>query len=147
VVAEVLGVHLARLQARHAASWSPKAGRLSERSLRRASDYISAHLDRTIHLVDLAQEVGLDRYRFLRAFKAATGKSPQTFVREARIEAAKRLLCEGSATLAEVALATGFNSQSHFTTRFRLATGATPALFRNAMQRCNRVQDTGSPAT
>ena len=58
------------------------------------------------------------------------GKSPYAYVVECRIEEAKRQLLETGASLAEIALATGFGSQSHFTTRFRRSTGVTPRVFR-----------------
>ena len=46
---------------------------------------------------------------------------------------ASRLLHVAGTALAEVAYATGFSSQSHFTSRFRQIIGVTPGAFRGGV--------------
>ena len=48
--------------------------------------------------------------------------------------AASRLLCESRQSVADIALACGFASASHFSNRFRQAFGAAPGLLRAARQ-------------
>lgn len=45
----------------------------------------------------------------------------------------KDLLAREGAVVAEVALAVGFSSQSHFTTAFRDRFGMTPGIFRKSL--------------
>jgi transcriptional regulator GlxA family with amidase domain len=51
-----------------------------------------------------------------------------------RVQQARRLLAISSKSVAEVAAATGFYDQSHFTKRFRSATGMTPRQYRRRFQ-------------
>ncbi|MEH3148056.1 MAG: AraC family transcriptional regulator [Methylobacterium frigidaeris] len=63
-------------------------------------------------------------------FKASFGVPPHRYVVERRIARARDLLAGGRESLAGIALACGFASQSHFTRSFRQATGVTPAAWR-----------------
>lgn len=98
--------------------------------LRRATEFMTAHLDRDIGLVEIAGAVGLSPWHFARAFREATGVPPHRWLVEKRIERARDLLANSTMRLAEVALASGFSSQSSFTTTFRRLTGATPGRWR-----------------
>lgn len=66
---------------------------------------------------------------FLRMFKKFPGLTPYQYLLERRVERSKDLLRSKRASLAEVTLRTGLGSQSHFTSVFRRAVGATPAEF------------------
>jgi AraC family transcriptional regulator len=105
-------------------------GGLPPGRLRRVCDFVWEHLEERIRLSDLAAQVGLSPYHFLRAFKAATGQTPHAYVLGSRIAEAKRLLTQTDDSLAEIAAAVGFSSQSHLATQFRRATGVTPGTFR-----------------
>ena len=65
-----------------------------------------------------------------RAFKQSMGMTPTNYIAERRIEGATKLLQETDLPIAEIALRSGFSSQSHFTTSFRRVAGATPRAFR-----------------
>ena len=105
-------------------------GGLSPAALRRVQLFVEANLSRPVHLQDLAARAGLSPYHFARAFKTSAGTTPRTFVEDRRIEHAKRLLRETMQPVAEVAVASGFGTQSRLTTVFRRRTGFTPATFR-----------------
>jgi AraC family transcriptional regulator len=51
-----------------------------------------------------------------------------------RLEKAQELLGGTDLPLAEIALATGFSDQSHFSRRFRDHLGTTPSAFRRAQR-------------
>ena len=50
-----------------------------------------------------------------------------------RVRRAKRLIAAGERSMLEIALETGFCSQSHFNKVFREATGFTPAAYRRRL--------------
>jgi AraC family transcriptional regulator len=52
---------------------------------------------------------------------------------ERRVQRALELLRDGNRTIAEIAHAAGFASQSHLTTNFRRVTGLTPGRFRRSL--------------
>ena len=56
--------------------------------------------------------------------------TPRAFVEHRRIELAKRLLIDTTESLADVAVETGFGTQSRMTTVFKQRTGFTPGQYR-----------------
>lgn len=111
-------------------SRSQRQGGLSPAALRRVEIFVEANLEHAIRLADLAARAGVSRFHFAHAFKATTAITPRAFVEARRIERAKQLLRTTTTALSSIALATGFGTQSRFTTVFRRATGMTPAAFR-----------------
>ena len=105
---------------------------LTTRRMGRVLDYIEANLDTELSLAELAAVACLSPCHFSRSFKDAVGVGPQRYTVRRRVERAKTLLRRGEGNLADVAAATGFADQSHFTAAFRRETGTTPGRFRAA---------------
>jgi len=99
--------------------------------LRRVVEYLDAHLAGRVDLAHLAALAGLSQSHFSRAFKASTGMAPYRWQLDARIRRAQALLIDTSASLDDVAEATGFADAVHFGRTFRKLTGATPAAWRH----------------
>jgi AraC family transcriptional regulator len=100
--------------------------------LRRAKDYVAAHLgDSDLRLDDIAASVGLSTGFFHRAFRQTTGETPLGYIQRRRIEEAMRLLASNNLTIAEIAIKVGFWSPSHFARLFRRQSGMTPSQYRN----------------
>lgn len=97
---------------------------------RKVLEFIEANLDKNLSLEDLARISGYSTFHFSRMFKAEMKQTPHRFIIGKRIEKAKTLLAKNDLKLAEIALETGFSSQSHFTTVFNKFTGRTPNGFR-----------------
>lgn len=98
--------------------------------LQRVIDYIDSNLATDIHLADLAAIAGLSVFHFARVFKLSTGLSPYQFVHDRRLQRSRDLLADGNLEIAQLALACGFSSQSHFTAAFTKAVGLSPGKFR-----------------
>jgi AraC family transcriptional regulator len=80
----------------------------------------------------MAREAGLSEAHFARAFKAATGAAPHSYVLGLKLDKARAALAAGAArrtTLAEVAVTCGFFDQAHFTRHFAKKFGVTPGRF------------------
>ena len=105
-------------------------GGLSPAMLRRIRDYVDSHLDHHIDIESLAATAELSPYHFARTFKQTEGTTPHMFVLERRLAKARELLTRPDLSLADVALASGFADQSHFSRRFRQAVGISPGQFR-----------------
>ncbi|MGY2049516.1 helix-turn-helix transcriptional regulator [Methylobacterium sp. JK268] len=117
---------------RHArlAAGRPVRGGLAPAIQRRIAERIEARLGEALTLEALAAEAGLSTFHFAKMFKASFGLAPHRYVVARRIARAQTLLAEGRAGLAEIAMACGYASQSHFTRSFRQATGTTPGRWR-----------------
>jgi AraC family transcriptional regulator len=103
-------------------------GKLGAGQLRAATELVREQLG-SVTVQAMARAAGYSQFQFARLFKATTGWAPHQFVRSLRLERASRLLREPDASVAHVALATGFYDQAHLTNAFRDAFGLTPAVF------------------
>lgn len=103
---------------------------MSRAKLNRVMEFVEARLDRALSLHDLARVADLSPFHFSRVFKLTTGETPYHFVCSRRLARAQQLLIERDMPLAELALACGFASQSHFTAAFSKAFGTSPGRYR-----------------
>jgi AraC family transcriptional regulator len=112
-------------------------GGMAPHRLRKAMALIDQHLEKEeegrVALRVVAKEVGMSYFHFSRAFKQTLGMSPTNYIAERRIEHAKKLMQETALPISEIALRSGFSSQSHFTTSFRRFSGVTPRSFRRGI--------------
>ena len=98
-------------------------------AVRRAKDYLVAHIDERVELEDLARAAGLSAFHLIRVFRKATGMTPYNCLADRRVHLACNLLRDGmSATHA--AASCGFFDQSHLTRAFKSRLGVTPGQFR-----------------
>ncbi|WP_157216397.1 helix-turn-helix domain-containing protein [Flavisphingomonas formosensis] len=81
-------------------------------------------------LEEMAAQAGVTPTHFCRIFKRATGVSPHQYVMRARLDRAQQMLEQSDASMATIAEALGFTSQSHFTRAFRQFAGQTPSDYR-----------------
>ncbi len=110
-------------------------GGLSPAALRRVQLFVEANLGRPIHLRDLAKRAELSVYHFARAFKASAGMTPRAFIEERRIGRATRLIHQSMQSLTQIAVDSGFGTQSRLTTTFKRRTGFTPGEYRRGRRR------------
>ncbi len=107
-----------------------KSPALDPRRLQRVLDYIEASLGSDVRLEDLAAQACLSPFHFSRLFREATGLSPQRYVTDRRVQAARQELARDRLSLVEIALEFGFGSQANFTRVFRKAANLTPGQYR-----------------
>lgn len=93
-------------------------------------DYMKKHMGEHVTLKELGAFTGYSPLHVLRLFKAGTGRTPHAHLTRMRIASARELLCDETLTLAEIASACGFDSESHFQTLFKKQTGITPGKYR-----------------
>jgi AraC family transcriptional regulator len=130
-LAQMIAAHLAR---HHCSRSKPlrslAAQRISSWKVRRLLDYIEGNLGGDLSLEAMAAEVEVSPLYLARAFKTAVGQSPHQYVLRRRLERAKELLRGTDCPIVDVALASGFSSQSHLSNWFLRQVGVSPAVYR-----------------
>ncbi|WP_116137277.1 helix-turn-helix domain-containing protein [Trinickia diaoshuihuensis] len=112
-------------------STEPKLARsMTSARLRAIDAIIESSLGEEITIKSMADAVGLSEAFFIRAFKAATGKSPHSYLIDRRLAKARALLATSRFDLREIALAVGFSSHAHMTAAFRARLGIVPTRLR-----------------
>ncbi|MFF3909493.1 AraC family transcriptional regulator [Streptomyces sp. NPDC001848] len=96
---------------------------------RRLRELLDERLLDGIALDEAARLVHAHPAHLVRAFSGAYGIAPHQYLMSRRVERARRLLLAGLRP-AEVAGATGFYDQAHFTRHFRKLVGVTPGRYR-----------------
>ncbi|MDH0293477.1 helix-turn-helix transcriptional regulator [Pseudomonas sp. GD04087] len=99
---------------------------------RKAKEILAGCLLSRLYIADVAEQCGLSRSHFSRAFKQATGLAPREWALRLRIERARELLANGAAPISQVSQECGFADQSHFCRSFRKLVGCTPKRWREA---------------
>jgi AraC-like DNA-binding protein len=99
--------------------------------LKLATAYIEANLGGPVRLEDVARAAGLTRMHFAAQFREATGVRPHDYLLHRRVERAKLLLMRVEATVVDIALEVGFQSQAHFSTVFKRLVGDSPSNWRH----------------
>ena len=84
---------------------------------------------------EAAALIFLSRSRLLHLFKAECGINFASYGRKLRLREARRYLLGGDWPISQIAAATGFSDQSHFTRLFRSEYGMTPLACRKSWGR------------
>jgi AraC family transcriptional regulator len=105
--------------------------------LERVHEQLRDDFMRDVSLSSLAVSAGVHPTHLARSFRRRYGCSVGEMQRQLRIDYARDLLATTETPQADIALETGFSSQSHFAAAFRRVAGVTPGAYRRAA-RCDR---------
>ncbi|MEV4349864.1 AraC family transcriptional regulator [Actinoplanes sp. NPDC049596] len=109
--------------------------------VRAAASWLVGHYRQPLSVGDLAARAHMSPATLHRHFKTATGMSPLQFQKQLRLQEARRLLLNGTATAAQAAQAVGYASASQFNREYRRFYGLPPV--RDAA----RLLTAGAPPT
>lgn len=91
--------------------------------------YVLSHLDESIAIEDIVEELGIPKSTLFRKFKKEMNCSINDYINEVKIAKSKELLLSGS-SFASIAYCLGYSSQSHFSNMFKKVTSMTPSQFK-----------------
>ncbi|MAM72324.1 helix-turn-helix transcriptional regulator [uncultured Tistrella sp.] len=100
------------------------------RAVARVADRLLADMAEPPSLDELAALAGMSHVRLNRCFRKAYGATVFAWLRDRRLDQARRALERGEASVTEIAFLCGFSSSSHFAAAFRARHGTSPAAFR-----------------
>jgi AraC-like DNA-binding protein len=95
-----------------------------------AIKYMQQEFPKGPTLVDISKQVDLSPFHFHRRFTELLGLTPKQYLLDCQIFQAKTDLLARQKELVQIAKECGFAHQSHFTSRFKQATGLTPTRWR-----------------
>ncbi|MFG3660341.1 AraC family transcriptional regulator [Streptomyces sp. NPDC047706] len=107
------------------------------RTAARAREVLEARMAEPPGLERLAEELGTSPFALLRAFRESYGMPPHTWLTDARVRRARRLLDRGTAP-AEAAALVGFTDQPHLNRHFSRIVGVPPGAYQRERK---NVQD------
>ncbi|MEV0035540.1 helix-turn-helix domain-containing protein [Streptomyces sp. NPDC050804] len=99
-------------------------------AVRKGIAIMQDRLAEPLTLADIAAEVHLSVYHFVRVFRSATGETPHRFLTRFRIESAQRLLSETNLTIEQIAQRCGFAGASALSSAFLRDVGVRPSSYR-----------------
>ena len=94
------------------------------------NEYISTQFMKRITIDSLSDQFDIPTSTLKRCFKGVYGTTIHHYLKECRINAAKRLLQESDQSILEIANDVGYENGSKFTSAFKEATGETPSAYR-----------------
>lgn len=111
--------------------WQAGQPPLQIERIQRVAEYVHRHLDRQIHIRDLARHICVSESHLRKLFREHLKLSVGEFVRRTRINKACGLLRTSQLNISQVAEICGFSSVYAFSRTFRQQTGLAPSRFRN----------------
>jgi AraC-like DNA-binding protein len=105
--------------------------------VRLVEEYIDANWNAPITVEALAAVTGGSARSIFKAFKEARGSTPMAYVKNVRLEHARRMLqaAEGEASVIRIAYTCGFLNSGHFARDYRTAYGELPSATLNKARR------------
>lgn len=111
--------------------------------IRKAVGYMKASFTQRLTLGDVADYVGYSHSHFSKVFKDEMGCGFRTYLNQLRVEKSKALLLSGTASIAEICDACGFEDQSYFCKVFKKMEGVTPDKYRKQSRRIDISREYG----
>lgn len=100
--------------------------------LLRVIEKLNAEFAENISTEELAAEANVHPVHLAAVFRQFQHETIGEYVQKLRINRASQMLINKDISLTEIALATGFSDQSHFTRIFKRRVGITPGTFRSS---------------
>jgi transcriptional regulator GlxA family with amidase domain len=129
-----LGDHLTKLTRISDAEFGAEKGQAADLSeddvVRRAQVWLQQRFAQKVSIVELAAAVAVSQRTLVRRFRQRLNMTPQGFLQNLRMEAAKRQLIHTNRHVDRVALLVGYADIGFFKEKFRAHTGLSPSAFR-----------------
>ena len=100
------------------------------KTIHMAMDYLKSNFAQPFNLDEMAHELGLSKYYFIKLFSKHTGVTPYQYLIMHRIVKAKQMLRSTDYKISEIGRAVGFLDESNFCRTFNRIIGMPPSQYR-----------------
>jgi len=94
--------------------------------VKRAIALMEKHLEDAVSISRICTSIAISHRQLDRLFRRYVGKAPALYYRDIRLDRARGLVTQTDMLLSEVAMASGFSSQVHFSRAYRARFGLPP---------------------
>lgn len=102
-------------------------GQKTPEVIRKAINLMEQHLESPWSIPIICSELEISQRHLNRLFKTYVNKSPVVYYRDIRLDRARCLVTQTELKLTEIAIASGFTSQTHFTRAYSQRFGMAPS--------------------
>ncbi len=106
----------------------------NKQKIQQAVTYIKDNYDKDLNMAVVSNHISMNYSLFSYVFKQYTGSNFVNFLKEIRIEEAKRLLEETDMKIIDISGKVGYENEKHFMKTFKAACGVSPTEYRKNMQ-------------
>jgi len=99
-----------------------------------ARDLLREQREPSLSIAELAREVRISPFHFIRQFEAVFGVTPHQFRIQSRLDLAKQLLARGHHSVTDVCMEVGFSSLGSFSTLFTRRVGEPPSAYQRRVR-------------
>jgi AraC family carnitine catabolism transcriptional activator len=101
-------------------------GSTAPEAVKHAIAVMELHLENVLPIPDICAKAGISQRQLDRLFMRYVGKSPALYSRDIRLDRARGLVTQTDMLMSEIAMASGFSSQVHFSRAYRDRFGLPP---------------------
>ena len=106
----------------------------SKQKIQEALEYIQTHYHKDLNMAVVSNHISMNYSLFSLAFKKYTGINFVNYIKELRINEAKRLLVDTDKKINEISMLVGYENEKHFMKIFKGMYGVSPSEYRKNMQ-------------
>ena len=102
-------------------------GNTAPAKVRLAIEIMERHLETPVSIPEICRGAGISQRQLERLFRSYVKTSPQAYYRDIRLDRARGLVTQTELPMSEIALASGFASQVHFSRAYKARFGLAPS--------------------
>lgn len=106
----------------------------NRQKMQQAVEYIRQNYSSDLNMAVVSNYVSMNYSLFSYAFKQYTGQNFVNYLKELRMEEAKRLLTETQMRVVEISQQVGYENEKHFMKIFKSVCGVSPTEYRKNME-------------
>ena len=107
----------------------------SDKKMRQALAYIKENYNSDINMAVVSNYISMNYSLFSFSFKQYTGMNFVNYLKNLRMDEAKRMLAETDMKVIEISQCVGYDNEKHFMKIFKSEFGVSPSEYRKNMQR------------